>query len=78
MTPKAASRSLCGTTQLLRYKVLRSLRGFFEVSTVTTQSLRGHYGHAVRKHMFEAEKTLNFAPKALFNQEIVAVDLEVH
>ena len=41
---------------------LRSLRGHYAVTTVTTRSPRGHF--AVKKsYTFEAEKTLNFAPK---------------
>ena len=45
-------------------------RGCYAVAMVTTRSLRGfygrygHYGHyAVRKSIFETEKTLNFVPK---------------
>ena len=53
----------------------RSQRGH---NAVTTRSLRGHYGHyavttrslrslrSQKKHIFETEKTLNFAPKRPF------------
>ena len=84
MTPKEAVAVTSVTTQLLRETVTsRSQRGCYEVTTRSLRSLRGHYGYyavttvtAVRKHMFEAEKTLNFAPKGL--KEIVAEDLEFH
>ena len=46
---------------------LRSLRGHYAVTTVTTRSLRslrGHHADTIKKsYTFEAEKTLNFAPK---------------
>ena len=51
---------------------LRSLRSHYGHYAVTTRSLRGHYTVTTRslrslrgqkEHMFEAEKTLNFAPK---------------
>ena len=50
----------------------RSLHGHYAVTTVTTRSLRGHYAVTTRtlrgqkSNTFEAEKTLNFAPKRPF------------
>ena len=53
-----------------------SLRSHFAVTSRSPRSLRGHYGYyavttvttrstvtSKKEHMFEAEKTLNFAPK---------------
>ena len=73
-TASSSTSVLVVTTRSLRghYAVttvttrsLRSLRGHYghyAVTTVTTRSPRGHY--AVKKsYTFEAEKTLNFAPK---------------
>ena len=74
MTPKEAVAVTSVTTQFFAKQLLRGH------NAVVTRSQRGHYGHnavttvtAVRKHMFEAEKTLNFAPKGL--KEIVAENL---
>ena len=79
--PKAASwsqRDFAVTTRSLRghYAVTtRSLRGHYAVTTVTTRSPRGHY--AVKKsYTFEAEKTLNFAPKRPIRSRHCCVDLE--
>ena len=64
-------RSLCGHKAV----TTRSLRGHYAVTTVTTRSPRGHY--AVKKsYTFEAEKTLNFAPKRPIRSRHCCVDLE--
>ena len=60
---------------------LRSLRGHYAVTTVTTRSLRGHYGHhAVLKSYIVTHSRLRkrstSLQNGLFDQDIVAVDLE--
>ena len=78
VTMRSQSGHYAVTTRSLRghYAVTtRSLRGHYAVTTVTTRSPRGHY--AVKKsYTFEAEKTLNFAPKRPIRSRHCCVDLE--
>ena len=75
VTTRLQHRHFAVTTQLLRGHftvTTRSLRGHYAVTAVTTRLLRGHNAvttvttrtlRSQKQHMFEAEKTLNFAPK---------------